>query len=59
MAKLKITLVKSPIGRSAKQRITVKTLGLKKVNGSVIQEDTPQIRGMIAKVSHMVKVEEL
>ncbi|MBO8136867.1 MAG: 50S ribosomal protein L30 [Desulfotomaculum sp.] len=59
MAKLKITLVKSPIGRSEKQRITVRTLGLKKLNSSVIHEDTPQIRGMIEKVSHMVKVEEV
>ncbi|MTI80754.1 MAG: 50S ribosomal protein L30 [Firmicutes bacterium] len=58
MAKLKITLVKSPIGRPEKQRTTVKTLGLKKVNGTVVQDDTPQIRGMIDKVSHMVKVEE-
>ncbi len=58
MAKLKVTLVKSLIGRPETQRVTVKGLGLKKVNSSVIQEDTPQIRGMINKVSHLIKVEE-
>ncbi|MCL0032242.1 50S ribosomal protein L30 [Peptococcaceae bacterium] len=59
MAKLKITLQKSLIGRSEKQRVIVKTLGLKKVNSQVIHEDIPQIRGMIKKVSHLVKVEEV
>lgn len=59
MAKLQITLVKSPIGRPEKQRITVRTLGLTKLNSKVVHEDTPQIRGMVEKVSHMVKVEEL
>ncbi|MCD5405303.1 MAG: 50S ribosomal protein L30 [Desulfotomaculum sp.] len=59
MAKLKITLQKSLIGRSEKQRVIVKTLGLKKVNSQVIHEDVPQIRGMIKKVSHLVKVEEV
>lgn len=58
MAKLKITLVRSLIGRPGNQRITVRTLGLGKLNSSVIQEDTPQIRGMINKVSHLLKVEE-
>lgn len=59
MAKLEITLVRSPIGRPEKQRITVRTMGLTKLNSKVVHEDTPQIRGMIAKVAHMVKVEEL
>ncbi|NLZ38999.1 MAG: 50S ribosomal protein L30 [Firmicutes bacterium] len=60
MAKqLRITLVKSVIGRPETQRVTVRTLGLKKLNQSVEHEDTPQIRGMINKVSHLVKVEEL
>lgn len=58
MAKLKITLIKSLIGHPEKQRITVRTLGLTKVSRSVIQEDTPQIRGMINKVAHLLKVEE-
>lgn len=58
MAKLKITLVRSLIGRPEDQRVTVRTLGLTKSNRSVVQEDTPQIRGMINKVSHLLKVEE-
>jgi len=59
VAKLKITLVKSLIGRPEKQRVTVRTLGLTRLNRSVIQEDTPQIRGMVNKVSHLLKVEEI
>jgi large subunit ribosomal protein L30 len=58
VAKLKITLVRSTIGRPKDQRATVQALGLKKLNSSVIQEDVPQIRGMVNKVSHLVKVEE-
>ena len=56
--KLKITLVKSPIGYSKRQKGTVRALGLRRMNHSVEQEDTPVIRGMIAKISHLVKVEE-
>lgn len=56
--KLKITLVKSPIGYSKRQKRTVRALGLKRMNHSIEQEDTPVIRGMIAKISHLVKVEE-
>jgi large subunit ribosomal protein L30 len=55
---LKIKLVKSPIGYSQRQKGTVKALGLKKINETVEQADTPVIRGMIAKVSHLVEVEE-
>lgn len=58
MAKLKITLVKSLIGRPGDQRDTVKSLGLGKTNSSVVKEDSPVIMGMIKKVSHLVKVEE-
>jgi len=58
VAKLKITLVKSLIGRPEDQRMNVRALGLTKTNSSVIQEDTPQIRGMINKVTHLLKVEE-
>lgn len=58
MAKLKITLIRSLIGKPETQRVTVRTLGLGKLNSSVIQQDNPQIRGMINKVSHLVKVEE-
>ena len=57
--KLRITLVNSVIGRPEPQRATVKALGLKKLNQAVEHEDTPQIRGMINKVSHLVHVEEL
>lgn len=55
---LKITLVKSPIGYSKRQKGTVSALGLKKVNQTVEQADSPVIRGMIAKISHLVVVEE-
>ena len=59
MAELKITLVKSVIGTKPKQRLNVKALGLGKTNSSVVQKDNPAIRGMIRKVSHLVKVEEI
>ncbi|MBS4024171.1 MAG: 50S ribosomal protein L30 [Clostridia bacterium] len=59
MIKLKITLVKSLIGRPQDQRVTVKTLGLGKLNSTVVQNDTPQIRGMVNKVAHLVAVEEV
>ncbi|MBO8161948.1 MAG: 50S ribosomal protein L30 [Thermosipho sp. (in: Bacteria)] len=59
MKKLKITLIKSPIGYKYDQKDTVKRLGLRKLNASVIKDDVPQIRGMIRKVQHLVKVEEI
>ncbi len=59
MTKLRITLVNSPIGRPQPQRLTVKTLGLTKLHQTVEHTDTPQIRGMINKVIHLVKVEEV
>lgn len=59
MAKLKITLVRSLIGRPEKQRAVVRALGLRKLNSSVVREDTPAVKGMIEKVSHLLKVEEL
>lgn len=59
MAKLKITLTRSLIGRPENQRATVKALGLHKLNSSVEQEDTAVIRGMVHKVEHLVTVEEL
>lgn len=58
MAQLKITLVKSTIGRKADQIATVKALGLKKIRDVALLNDTPQIRGMVSKVSHLVTVEE-
>lgn len=59
MSKIKITLKKSVIGAQKKQLQTVEALGLKKVNESVEKADTPAVRGMIDKVSHLVTVEEL
>ena len=56
---LKITLVKSTIGASPKQRKTVEALGLRKLHHSVELADYPATRGAIAKVSHLLKVEEL
>ena len=57
--KVKITLVRSPIGRKPKQRRTVEALGLRKLRQSVEQELTPPIQGMINSVSHLVEVEDL
>ncbi len=59
MAKLRITYKKSVIGYNEKQRVTVKTLGLRKLNQVVEHTDTPEIRGMINKVAHLVTVEEV
>ncbi len=59
MAQLKVTLVKSTIGRKDDQIATVKALGLKKIRDVVLHDDTPQIRGMVNKVSHLIKVEEI
>jgi large subunit ribosomal protein L30 len=57
--KLKITQVRSAIGHVKKQRRIVRALGIKKLSQSVEQKDTPQIRGMIEKVKHLLKVEEV
>lgn len=59
MAKLKITLLKSTIGRKDDQIATVSALGLRKIRQSVVHEATPQILGMVNKVSHLVSVEEI
>ena len=58
MAKINVTLKSSIIGASKRQVATVKALGLGKLNSTVVHEDTPQIRGMINKVNHLVTVEE-
>ncbi|MBW6472640.1 MAG: 50S ribosomal protein L30 [Anaerolineaceae bacterium] len=55
---LRITLVKSAIGYSERHKATVRALGLRKMNQSVVQEDNPTIRGMLSKVNHLVKIEE-
>jgi large subunit ribosomal protein L30 len=59
MAKVKITLVKSGIDRPKDQKATIVALGLKKLNSTVEVENTPQIAGMINKVNHLLKVEEI
>lgn len=56
--KFKITLLRSPHGRKPSQRLTVNALGLRHINHSVEHDDTPQIRGMIARIKHLVSVEE-
>jgi large subunit ribosomal protein L30 len=56
---LKITQVKSEIGYDQKQKLTIKALGIKKLYQSVICEDTPPVRGMIEKVKHLLRVEEI
>ena len=57
MAKISVTLKSSIIGASKRQVATIKALGLGKVDSTVVHEDNPQIRGMIAKVNHLVSVE--
>lgn len=57
--KIKITMVKSYIGRPQKQRQILRGMGLGKLNKTVLLDDTPEIRGMIRKVSHLVSMEEL
>ncbi len=59
MSKLKITQVRSKIKYEKSQKATLKALGLRKMHQSVIKEDNPQIRGMIFKIKHLVKVEEI
>ncbi|TMV44075.1 50S ribosomal protein L30 [Paenibacillus mesophilus] len=56
---LQITLKRSLIGRPESQRVTVRTLGLRKLNSTVVQNDTASIRGMINQVSHLVEVKEV
>ena len=60
MAKrLKITQKRSAIGRQKNQKLTLKALGIRRMNRSVIHNDSPQLRGMIRAVSHLVDVEEV
>ena len=59
MAKLKVTQVKSKIGSTKRQKNNLTALGIKHMHQSVELEDNPQMRGMIQKVSHLVKVEEI
>ena len=59
MSKLKVTQVRSVIHRPKDQKQTVRRLGLHRIRHSVIKDDRPEIRGMISKVQHLVRVEEL
>ena len=59
MAKIRITYTKSAIGYSERQKRTIEALGLRKLRQAVEHEDTPVIRGMVNKVSHLVRVEEV
>jgi large subunit ribosomal protein L30 len=59
MAQLKITQVRSGIGRKQNQRETLRTLGLKRLHDTVVKEDRPEIRGMVHTVTHLVTVEEV
>jgi large subunit ribosomal protein L30 len=54
---LRITLIKSPIGYSTRQKDTVRALGLRRMGQTVEHSDTPAIRGMVDKVSHLIEVE--
>lgn len=57
MAKLRVTLIRSGIGNIEVQKRTLKSLGLRRLNQTVIHDDTAPIRGMVGKVKHLVKVE--
>jgi large subunit ribosomal protein L30 len=59
MARLKLTQIRSVIHRPKDQKATVRALGLHRIRDSVVKDDRPEIRGMIAKVSHLLKVEEV
>jgi large subunit ribosomal protein L30 len=58
VAKLKVTQVRSTVGKPRRLRDTVRALGLRRIRHSVIQEDRPEIRGMLARVRHLVDVED-
>ncbi|MEA2461288.1 MAG: large subunit ribosomal protein [Actinomycetota bacterium] len=58
MAKLKVTQVRSAVSRGAKQRGTIRALGLRRLGHTVVHDDKPEIRGMLSAVSHLVEVEE-
>ncbi len=59
MAKLKITQIHSTIKRDEDQKLTIKALGLRRLNQTVIHQDVPQIRGMVHRVKHLLKVEKI
>jgi large subunit ribosomal protein L30 len=57
--KIKITLVRSPIGNTERHRATIRAIGLHRIGQTVEQTDTLSLRGMLAKVNHLVKIEEV
>ena len=59
MARLKVTQVRSGIGSKHNQRESLRSLGLKRMHDTVVQEDRPEIRGMVHTVTHLVAVEEV
>ena len=58
-AQLKVTQIKSKVSEKQDQRDTLRSLGLKRIGQTVVREDTPQNRGYVRKVAHLVKVEEI
>jgi large subunit ribosomal protein L30 len=59
MPRLKVSQVKSGIGRAKNQRDTLRSLGLKRIGDVAVKEDRPEIRGMLSTVTHLIKVEEV
>jgi large subunit ribosomal protein L30 len=59
MSKIRVTQRRSVIDRPKDQKVTVRRLGLHRINDSIIKDDTPSVRGMVAKVQHLVEVEEV
>ncbi|EPD26201.1 50S ribosomal protein L30 [Actinotignum schaalii] len=59
MANLKITQIKGVVGAIQRQKDTLRTLGLRKIGQSVVREDTPEVKGMVRAVAHLVTVEEV
>ncbi len=57
--RLRITQIRSVVGRPRRQRDTIRALGLKRIRHTVVKEDRPEIRGMVAAVGHLVQVEEV
>ncbi|MHB1127429.1 MAG: 50S ribosomal protein L30 [Bacillota bacterium] len=57
--KIKITLIKSFIGRTEQQKETARALGLNKIRSTVVKDDSPSIRGMVRKIEHLLQVEEI
>jgi large subunit ribosomal protein L30 len=59
MGKLRVTQVRSALDKGAKQRGTIRALGIRRIGGASVHEDSPEIRGMIRAVAHLVRVEEV